>query len=360
MTRIDLITDWRGYSFSSSHYKSPVDTGYMTKETVMLSRRDMLKNSLAIATGAAASTVFIPLAASAKAPFVGTQAPGYYRVMVGDVEVTALSDGTGDFPLADLYLNTSPEHARTALAKAFQGNPTSTSVNAFLLNFGSKLVLLDAGTSNFLGPQLGKLPANLRASGYSPEQIDHVVLTHIHTDHSGGLVLNGETVFANAMIHAPKREVDYWLNSVNRNKAANGNKRYFDEADQATKPYIKAGRFKTYDDNKAPLPGLVNSTLRPGHTPGHSALWIESQGKKFVYWGDITHGDVVQFDEPGVSIAFDVDPDLAIKTREAAFAEATREKYLVAGAHIAFPGIGHVREDATMYDWVPANYRATI
>lgn len=326
----------------------------------MLSRREMLKNSLTIAAGAAASTVFVPLVANAKAPFVGTQAPGYYRLMVGDIEVTALSDGTGDFPLADLYLNTSPEHARTALANAFQGSPTSTSVNAFLLNFGSRLVLLDAGTSNFLGPQLGKLPANLRASGYHPDQIDDVVLTHIHTDHSGGLVLDGKIVFPNAMIHAPKREVEYWLNPAIRDKAAEGNKRYFDEADQATRPYIAAGRFKTYADNESPLPGLVNSTLRPGHTPGHSALWVESKGKKFVYWGDITHGDVLQFDEPGVSISFDVDPDLAIKTRETAFAEATREKYMVAGAHIAFPGIGHVREDETMYDWVPTNYRAAL
>ncbi|OSQ49092.1 MBL fold metallo-hydrolase [Thalassospira alkalitolerans] len=327
----------------------------------MLSRRDMLKGSLAAAAiGATASTVFVPLHANAKAPLTGTQVPGYYRLIVGDVEITALSDGTGQFPLADLYLNTSHEHARTALANAFQGTPTFTSVNAYLLNFGDRLVLLDAGSGDFLGPQLGKLPANIRASGYKPEQIDDIVLTHIHTDHSGGLILNGKAIYPNAMVHAPKREVDYWLDPANKETAAEGNKKYFDEAALATSPYIDADRFKTFDDNTSPLPGLINSTLRPGHTPGHSALWFESKGEKFVHWGDITHGDVIQFDEPGVSIVFDVDPDMAIITREAAFAEAVAEKYLVAGAHIAFPGIGHVREDSTLYDWVPMNYRADV
>ncbi|MFC4237318.1 MBL fold metallo-hydrolase [Thalassospira xianhensis] len=327
----------------------------------MLSRRDMLKGSLAAAAiGATASTVFIPLRAAAKAPVVGTQAPGYYRLMVGDVEVTALSDGTGQFPLADLYLNTSPEHARTALANAFQGTPTSTSVNAYLLNFGDRLVLLDAGTSDLLGPELGKLPANIIASGYHPDQIDDVVITHIHTDHSGGLIMNGKKVFPNATAHVPKLDAEYWLSTENRDKAPESAKQYFDQAVLSTKLYSESGTLSTYEANASPVPGLINSTHRPGHTPGHSALWFESKGEKFVYWGDITHGDVIQFDEPGVSIAFDVDPDQAITTREAAFAEAVSEKYLVAGCHIAFPGIGHVIEDSTMFDWVPMNYRADV
>ncbi|RCK28826.1 MBL fold metallo-hydrolase [Thalassospira lucentensis] len=327
----------------------------------MLSRRDMLKGSLAAAAiGAVGSTVFVPLRADAKAPLAGTQAPGYYRLMVGDVEITALSDGTGHFPLADLYLNTTPEHARTALANAFQGTPTHVSVNAYLLNFGDRLVLLDAGTSDLMGPALGKLPANIIASGYHPDQIDDVVITHIHTDHTGGLTLNGKKVFANATVHVPKLDADYWLDPAIRDAAPDEAKAFFDQAVSATKPYVDSSTLKTYDADAPALPGLVNTTHRPGHTPGHSALWFESKGEKFVYWGDITHGDILQFDEPGVSIAFDVDPNQAIETREAAFAEAVAEKYLVAGCHIAFPGIGHVREDATMYDWVPMNYRSDV
>ena len=327
----------------------------------MLSRRDMLKGSLAAAAiGAVGSTIFVPLRADAKAPLAGTQAPGYYRLMVGDVEITALSDGTGQFPLADLYLNTTPEHARTALANAFQGTPTHLSVNAYLLNFGDRLVLLDAGTSDLMGPNLGKLPANIIAAGYHPDQVDEIVITHIHPDHTGGLTLNGKKVFANATVHVPKLDADYWLSTANRDKAPDEAKLFFDQAVAATKLYLDSGMLKTYAPDASAIPGVIDTAHRSGHTPGHSALSFESKGEKFVYWGDITHGDVLQFDEPGVAIPFDVDPDQAIKSREAAFAEAVADKYLVAGCHIAFPGIGHVREDATMYDWVPMNYRADV
>ena len=78
------------------------------------------------------------------------------------------------------------------------------------------------------------------------------------------------------------------------------------------------------------------------------------------YPAEIETRDVIQFDEPGVAIAFDVDPNQAVITREAAFAEAVAEKYMVAGCHIAFPGIGYVVEDSTMFDWVPVNYRADV
>ncbi|NIZ00431.1 MBL fold metallo-hydrolase [Thalassospira lucentensis] len=328
----------------------------------MISRRDMLKGTLAAAAtvGAAGSTMFVPLNAQAKAPKVGTQAPGYYRLMVGDVEVTALSDGTGHFPLSDLYLNTTPEHARLALANAFQSTPTYLSVNAYLLNFGDRLVLLDAGTSDLLGPTLGKLPANIIASGYHPDQVDDVVISHIHADHTGGLTLGGKKVFKNAVVHVPEVDAAFWLSAENKAAAPDDAKHAFDQAVAALTPYINSNTLKKYAADQPAIPGKINTTFRPGHTPGHSALWIESKGEKFVYWGDITHGDVVQFDEPGVAIAFDNDTDMAIKSREAAFAEAVAEKYLVAGCHIAFPGIGHVREDDTMYDWVPMNYRADI
>ena len=327
----------------------------------MLSRRDLLKSTLAAgAVGAIGSTVFVPLAAKAKAPLVGTQAPGYYRVMVGDVEVTALSDGAAQFPIADLYVNTTPEQARLALANAFQGTPTYLSVNAYLLNFGDRLVLLDAGTSDLMGPALGKLPANMIASGYHPDQVDDVVITHIHPDHTGGLTLAGNKVFANATVHVPEPDAAFWLSAENKAAAPEDAHAFFDQAVAALTPYIDSGKLVKYAPDAPAIEGMVNTTFRPGHTPGHSALWIESKGEKFVYWGDITHGDVVQFDDPNIAIAFDGDTDMAIKSREAAFAEAVQEKYLVAGCHVAFPGVGHVREDATMYDWVPMNYRADV
>lgn len=324
----------------------------------MPTRRSVLKGT-ATAMLAAAAAELLPQAAFAKAPFVTTQAPGFYRLKVGDLEVTALSDGTLKLPLADLYTNTTVEHAREALDAAFEGTPTDTSVNAFLINTADRLILVDAGTGAYLGGALGRLKANIEASGYSLDDIDDVILTHVHTDHSGGLVIDGNRSFANATLHASKRDADFWLDPAERAKATGIIKDQFAEAEACLTPYMAAGKFQTFADDAAPIAG-VGSILRAGHTPGHSSLVFESKGETIVFWGDITHGDVLQFDEPQVAIDFDIDPEKAVLARAAAFKDAAEKRYLVAGAHIAFPGIGHVRTDASNYDWVPLNYSATL
>lgn len=293
--------------------------------------------------------------AAAAAPFAGRSAPGFYRMSLGAFEITALLDGTVPMPLDKLYTNTTPAHVEEALAAAFLKVPVELSVNAYLVNTGERLVLIDAGTGDLLGPRLGRLPEALAASGYRTDQVDAVILTHIHTDHSGGLVADGKRVFPNATLHASRREAGYWLDGRNRDAAPEAKKTLFDEAVAAVAPYRDAGRLHLFDDDADPVPGF-GSVLRPGHTPGHSAIVVENGGETLMVWGDITHGDVLQFDEPGVTIDFDVDPARAAETRRQAFADAAARRYWVAGAHIAFPGIGHVREDSTGYDWVPANY----
>lgn len=321
----------------------------------MHTRRNLLQGAAALAVlGAGLGS---PVAALAKAPFQSFQAPGFYRMRFGRFEVTALSDGTVPLPLPKLYTNTSEEHAQSALAAAFRETPTQTSVNAFLVNTGDRLVLIDAGTGAYLGPTLGKLIANLKAAGYQPDQIDDIVLTHIHTDHSGGLSAAGKRLFSNATLRVNERELDFWLKTAPADRPATAPAQHFTEAKESLQPYLDAGKIITFADNAEVLPG-VGSILRPGHTPGHSSLVIEDGGRKLVFWGDITHGDVLQFDEPDVAIEFDVDQKMAVETRAAALEEAAREKYLVAGAHIAFPGIGHVRRDETNFDWVALNYSA--
>ncbi len=318
----------------------------------MPSRRSILKSAL---TGLVVVPFVVPSVTFAKAPFAAVQAPGFYRLKIGTVEVTALSDGTVALPLAKLYTNTSEHDAQNALKDAFLPDMVPTSVNAFLVNTGERLVLVDAGTGAYLGPSLGKLVSSIEASGYKVDDIDDVVLTHIHTDHSGGLMSNGKRTFPNAMLRVNEREAKFWLSAANAKAASGIVKQQFVEADQCVTPYAEAGKFETFADNAAPVPGL-GSILYAGHTPGHSAITLESEGEKIVFWGDITHGDILQFDEPGVAIEFDIDQTGAVAARDIAFKQAVEGRYLVAGAHIAFPGIGHVRKDSTNYDWLPINY----
>jgi glyoxylase-like metal-dependent hydrolase (beta-lactamase superfamily II) len=124
---------------------------------------------------------------TAAAPMQKTQAPGFYRMMVGTFEITALFDGMVELD-AGLLLNVSETEVRDLLARALIDNPHKIPANAFLINTGSKLVLVDTGGGKAFGAMLGHLPENLAAAGYKPEQVDAVLITHLHGDHVGGLL----------------------------------------------------------------------------------------------------------------------------------------------------------------------------
>nr|WP_228896637.1 MBL fold metallo-hydrolase [Pseudoduganella aquatica] len=292
--------------------------------------------------------------AFAAAPLAKTQAPGYFRMMLGDFEVTALNDGTVDLPV-DKLLHDKPAKTTQALGKSFLKAPLETSVNGFLVNTGSKLVLIDTGAAGLFGPTLGKLVANLKASGYQPEQVDEIYITHLHPDHVGGLAAAGKAAFPNAVLRADKHDTDFWLSKVNLEKAPEDKKGFFQGAMASVSPYSDAGKLNPFEGNTELVPGIkaVNSY---GHTPGHTTYVIESKGQKLVLLGDLLHVQAVQFDDPSVTIDFDSDSKAALAQRKAAFAEAAKQGYLIGAAHLQFPGLGHIRSQGKAYQFVPVNY----
>ncbi len=295
--------------------------------------------------------------ARAGAPPVKTQGPGFYRMMIGDFEVTALSDGTFDLRLSELLTNTTPEKIDAALARSYLKDPVETSVNAFLINTGAKLVLIDAGAGSFFGPTVGKLVTNLAAAGYRPEQIDEVYITHMHGDHLGGVLSGDQATFPSATVRVDQRDADFWLSQANLDAAPQEAKGRFQNAMAAIKPYQAAGKFKPFDGDTDLTPG-IKAIATPGHTPGHSVYAVESHGHRLVLWGDLMHAAAVQFPEPAVTIRFDSDSNAAAAQRKAQYVDAAQRGYWVASAHLSFPGIGHLRADGSGYDWVPANYTA--
>jgi len=300
------------------------------------------------------------LGALAAGPLQKTSPPGYYRMMLGEFEITALNDGTVDLNVGQLLTNTTVARVRAALARAYLTDPVETSVNAYLVNTGARLVLIDAGAGTLFGPTLGKLVANLKAAGYAPEQVDEIYITHMHPDHVGGLAADGATVFPNAIVRADQREADYWLSEKNLAAAPDEGKGFFKGAMASLNPYVAAGRFKPFNlDSKGGgtelVPG-VRAIATPGHTPGHTIYAIESGGQRFVTWGDLMHVAAVQFPAPTTTIQFDVDSRAAMSQRRQQFADAARRGYYVAGAHLPFPGIGRLRSGGDGYDWIPANF----
>jgi len=304
---------------------------------------------------AAAGSLLLIAGADAGAPMVKSAAPGFYRLLLGDFEVTALSDGTIELPVDKLLTHTTPAKVDKALARSYLKGPVETSVNGYLVNTGAKLVLVDAGAGKLLGPTVGKLVDNLKAAGYQPEQVDEIYITHMHPDHIGGLMDGDKLVFPNAVVRADRRDADYWLSPANMDKAPADMKDLFKGAMASLNPYIAAGKFKPFDGDTALVPGVSAKAAR-GHTAGHSVFVVESKGQKLVLWGDLMHVAAVQFAEPSVTIQFDTDPKAAAVQRKKAFADAARQGHWVAAAHLSFPGLGHIRTDGKAYAFVPANY----
>ena len=254
---------------------------------------------------------------------------------VGDIEVTALSDGVLATSL-DVVLGMDRAEARR-LAGTTDG--VHIAVNAFLLKLQGRWALIDAGAGNSMGPTLGKLPESLRALCVAPEEIAAVFLTHIHPDHSNGLVDDaGRAVFANAELILHEAEARFWLDRDEASGETERIRRNIAKAAVATAPY--RSRMRLVRESEA-MSG-VSAVALPGHTPGHTGWLIASGKESLLIWGDLVHLASVQVARPDTGLVFDVDPQQACATRRRTFDRVAADKLTVAGAHMDFPGFGTI------------------
>ncbi|KIS42267.1 MBL fold metallo-hydrolase [Kosakonia radicincitans] len=285
------------------------------------------------------------------------QAPGYYRMAMGDWQITAVSDGTVAVPFDKLLTHISPATLQSQMAKANLAVQAETSINAFVINTGKQLILVDTGAGPLFGNAGGHLPDNLRAAGIDPDAIDTVLLTHIHADHSGGVQRDGKPVFRNATVRVDQRDVDFWLNPAHLKEVEESQRHTFAESERSLRPVIDAGKLSTFRAPTEIIPG-IDAVPAPGHTPGSVIYRVTHGGKTLMLWGDIIHAHPVQLPDPDVAIHFDVNQQQAIATRQKVLAQVSREGDWIAAAHIAFPGIGKVIKADKGYRWVPINYSA--
>jgi glyoxylase-like metal-dependent hydrolase (beta-lactamase superfamily II) len=280
---------------------------------------------------------------------------GVFRYRLGNFEITALSDGSVPQDLHALLKGTTSGEIDTLLGHAHRANPVEASINAYLIDTGIRLMLVDVGAGDFFGPgNGGKLVARLKSVGVEPARISDILLTHVHTDHSGGLVREGKPQFPNATVHVGKGDVDYFLAEQNQQGVNGYDKAYFEQATLSLSPYVAAGRIKPFS-GVTELASGVTAVPTPGHTPGHSFFRVESQGKAVTFIGDIVHVQAVQFPRPEITITYDVDNDAARRQRLAQFRRLAQERMVVAGAHMPFPGIGHVRTEGQGFVFVPVD-----
>ncbi len=331
----------------------------MKNKLVVRSRNVLKRNALRFAAAllvALASFVAAPNAALTQAPQHHDQVPGFYRQKVGDLEVTALFDGPAIF---DLHWLTGEKATLDGVVKALHEDPhmLDAAVQAFLVNTGKQLILVDAGAGTwFGGGAYGHLVGNLRSAGYTPEEVDIVLVTHLHSDHVGGLTTDdGKRVFPNADVYVAKAESDFWLSPEIAAKAPKDAQPFFQSAQAIAAPYIKAGKWHTFTGSEPIVDGMQLVPLS-GHTPGHTGYEFSSKGQKILFWGDTIHAQRVQLQHPEVTVVFDIDPPAALATRNQLLSKLAREGVLIAGPHMLFPGLGRLHKEGSGYSWAPVAF----
>lgn len=261
---------------------------------------------------------------------------------VGDLEIKGYSDGILRTSL-DMILNMD-----RGLSESLVGGTDNgwlyIPVNNFAFRRDGKTILIDAGSGHDMQPTLGKLPENLRAGGIDPAAVDCILLTHLHPDHANGLIdANGEAIYPNAEVVVVQQEYDFWMA---RNTGNEPEKLVATRArnQRNMKPYAQRTRVVREGDD------IMGCTpiLAPGHSPGHTCWRVMSGRESFLAWGDIVHLSAIQISHPDTSLTYDLDKEMARKSRHRVLDMAASERVVIAGAHVNAPGFGQVvRKGAT-------------
>ncbi len=300
--------------------------------------------------------VAVSTPALASAPQIQNQAPGFFRLKVGDLEVTALYDAAAVFELPWLK---GKKATIDGVAKALNQDPhlLDAADLGFLVNTGKQLILVDAGAGTWYGGgAFGRLAGSLRGAGYTPEQVDLVLITHLHADHVGGLTSHdGDRVFPNAEVYVAKAESDFWLSPEIAAKAPKDAQPFFQSAQAIAAPYIKAGKWHTFSGSEPIVDGMQLVPLS-GHTPGHTGYEFSSKGQKILFWGDTIHAQRVQLQHPEVTVVFDIDPTAAAATRNQLLPKLADEAVVIAAPHLLFPGLGRLHKQGKGYSWAPVAF----
>jgi glyoxylase-like metal-dependent hydrolase (beta-lactamase superfamily II) len=317
-----------------------------------LDRRHMLA---AGAATLAAPALLTATPARAAVPQAGRQAPGFYRMKVGDYEVTVVNDGFNRRPNPGegFVRNADKAAVEAALARDFL--PTGhldITFNITFVNTGRELILFDTGTGGLLAQTAGTMWDNMQAAGIAPEQVTKIAVTHFHGDHVSGLVTReGQARFPNAELIVPEAEWAFWMGDRAPAQPAAMVKGRFG-------PY-PAERIKRVASDAEVAPGIRGIPTH-GHTPGHTSYSVQSGNGTLIILGDVTNHPTVNLRNPGWHIVFDMDAAEAEQTRRRLFDRAASDRTPIVGYHWPFPATGYVRKAGEGFDWVPIQWTSQV
>lgn len=328
----------------------------MSKQTMSSSRRQFLGG---MSGALAAGTLGVPFGtALASAPMLGVSRPSIYRFKLGAFEVTNILDGAmqinGPHPI---FGNNQPAETVQEFAKA-NHLPTAKFENSYtntIVNTGKELILFDTGNGAARrSAGAGNLRGLLATAGYTPEQIDIVVITHGHPDHINGLVEDGKPAFPNASYVLGEVEFDYWKKGENIAEARKANRELF------VKIVVPLAEKAKLVKDEAEVVSGIRAVEAFGHSPGHMAYHIESDGRRLLLWADTTNHYVMSLEKPEWHVSFDSDKEQGVATRERILDMVATDRIPAIGYHMPFPAVGFVEKAGESYRWVPASYQMNL
>lgn len=289
---------------------------------------------------------------------LGVLRPSIYRFKLGGFELTTFLDGVlqrdGPHPIFGANVAAEEMHALMEANRL----PPRQMEHGFvptLLNTGRELVLFDAGNGEpRRGNGLGRLRELLGLAGYSPEQVDIVVLTHCHPDHIYGLDEGGMPAFPKARYVFGRTEFDFWSKGENVPEQRKSNREDFV---RLCLPLADRSTFLEPGDEV--VPG-VHAVEAFGHSAGHMAFHIESDGQRLLLWADSFNHYVASLQAPEWQVVFDDDRERAVQTRRRILDMVVSEKLWVVGFHMPFPSVGFVETVRDRPRWIPATYQFNL
>lgn len=273
------------------------------------------------------------------------------QIRIGRFTVTALTDGHADMPYAYFPGRTAAQVEQAAAAQ-FVARPSGVRFvfNQYLIEDGERRILIDTGPAGAIG-QTGALPQALLDLGLKRDQIDAIIVTHMHVDHMGGLVAGGQANFPKAELHIDRRDVIHWTDPAKRSTAPDYLQTSFRTAEEVVRLYP---RLQAIDGEREIARGISIVDLT-GHTPGHIGVRIEDAGQSLIMVSDMLF-PVVHPIATDVAFLFEQDRAAAQAMRDRFFPRAAAEGALIAATHMPFPGLGRIVTDRGQLRWQVADW----